>query len=120
MYSAEMGRMQALFSRLEEERKDRVFELCGPLTVVSAVEIKSGVGAFDASPARRRRRGSQGGSKGGAWFYGQVRLCELGGQRGIRVNTSCDRVLRFPIRKHALLLYGSEKKGNCQQVELPG
>ena len=46
------------------------------------LEIEGGVaesvGAFDVGPARRRRRGSWGGSKGGAWFYGQVRLRGFG------------------------------------------
>ena len=60
-------------------------------------------------------------SKGGASFYGVVRLCGFGElQRGTRVNTSRDRVLLFPIRKHALLLCGSEKKGDCRKVELSG
>ena len=56
---------------------------CGSLgVVVLAVEIEGGaaesVGAFDVGPARRRRRGSWGVSKGGAWFYGQVRLRGFG------------------------------------------
>ena len=91
---------------------------CGPLSfVVLTAEIEGGVaesvGVFDVGPKRRRRRGSRGGSKGGAWFYGQVRLCGFREQRGTGVNTSCDRVLPFPIRQHTLLLYGSEKKGDC-------
>jgi len=49
-----------------------------------------------------------------------VRLCGFGGQRGTRVNTSRDRVLLFPIRKHALLLCGSEKKDDCHKVGLLG
>lgn len=50
---------------------------CGPLSVVVLdVEIEGGVAEsvseFDVGPAKRRRRGSWGVSKGGASFYGLV------------------------------------------------
>lgn len=82
--------------------------------------LKSRVASWTgcAGPAKRWRRGPWGVSRGGAWFYGLVRLCGFGEQRGTRVNTSCDRVLLFPIRKHTWLLSDSEKKGNCHKVEL--
>jgi hypothetical protein len=51
-------------------------------------------------------------------WSGQV--VRVRGQRGTRVNMSRDRVLLFLIRKHALLLCGSEEKGDCNKVKLSG
>lgn len=51
MYSAEMERMQALFSRLKEGRKIEYLDCCRPLSVVVLdVEIEGGVGEFDVRP----------------------------------------------------------------------
>ena len=92
MYSAEMRRMQAWFSSLKEGRKNRIFELCGPSTVVSSdVKIDDGVAKsadeFDVGTARRRGRELWDVSKGGASFYGLVRLWGFGGDSVAREST---------------------------------